>query len=122
MNPRERNLAIVVFGMLGVLGVWYAWSYITSGLDSREKEIDKLVDQLDDRQKKLAKAKQSENRLKSYKNRALPDDVEVGGLRAARAHQLEDRFDDRFGNESVVEIVLGLVDQQGIGAFEQQQW
>ena len=77
MNPRERNLAIVVFGMLGVMGAWYAWSYITSGIDSREKEIDKLVDQLDDRQKKLAKAKQSENRLKSYKNRALPDDIEL---------------------------------------------
>ncbi len=79
MNARERNLVIIVAVLVGLVGLWYGYSWYQDKLDTRYAELERLEDQLAQKQMTERRAAQASRRLDGWEKRSLPADLELAG-------------------------------------------
>ncbi|PHS14009.1 MAG: hypothetical protein COA78_06415 [Blastopirellula sp.] len=75
MNQREKLLASAVTLLVICMGGYYIYGSYQSGVNSRQKDIDRLVKKIRDEEFKEAKANMAIQRLELYREHALPEEA-----------------------------------------------
>lgn len=76
MSQRERILAAAVGGLVVILVLWFGYSSISSGLATRQAELERLQKQLSSKQRIVADGQRAAKKLAAYEQRALPSNIE----------------------------------------------
>ncbi|REK11446.1 MAG: hypothetical protein DWQ37_14280 [Planctomycetota bacterium] len=78
MNTREKILASAV-GAMGVLfgGNWAYQSYYVQPLDERRSEVNRLREDIGQRELDMARFRKANEKLKDWQAQSLPSDIEV---------------------------------------------
>jgi hypothetical protein len=86
VTTRERKLSIILVAFLVVVGVGFgAYQFILSPLKAARERAEKLRDEIDDREVRIAKIQKRRADLDRWKKMSLPADVADAGAAAAPA-------------------------------------
>ena len=77
MLQREKNLALGVGGLLGLLLLWFAYDGISAAFSRREAQLDNLRKKLSGRETQIKLAREQTKKLRTLEQMSLPTDRDV---------------------------------------------
>ena len=77
MTPREKKLAVIVAGILGLMALWSGWGKIDAAFTQRENQLDALRREARKRQQVVREGERAEARRAEYRRRSLPANREL---------------------------------------------
>lgn len=79
MNKREQMLAVAIGVLLVVIGCVYGLMALSSAYSARQTAINKLKQEISDKERRLRFARRATQRLNAYREMSLPEDHELAG-------------------------------------------
>src|SRR5258708_6072457 len=77
MNKREKIMAIATGGLLALIAIVYGYMQVSSAISIRRASIDKLKQDIGEKERRVRVAQRAARRLSIYREMSLPEDDEL---------------------------------------------